>query len=315
MTDDLQRSIARQRTSLFNMLVEPMAYLAGRCAAVWQHKEPLDRVLLEGIKALPNAGFLYAMDPQGVQVSDNATHNGPVQEDYGRDRSQRPYLREPVPESGLLLSEAYISLRANRPSLTAVQRITNHSGEHLGYLGADFDLRGLPLTRKLYQEPNHWQQIKGDPAIRGQVFEQRRVNSLLDQHIDDILPVLEELVTDGGVFHSKLHFSSSRATVWLMDDPYRYRILGYEALSDPDICLAYPHCDYPGDAAIPASEVGRILHGFRRLRFADDIIYLRAGSLNIFNGMISLNFSCDGSHYLPYKEFLAEDSPFWKSVD
>jgi hypothetical protein len=30
--------------------------------------------------------------------------------------------------------------------------------------------------------------------------------------------------------------------------------------------------------------------------------------------MISLNFSCDGSHYLPYAEFLEEDSPFWQSL-
>ncbi len=47
-----------------------------------------------------------------------------------------------------------------------------------------------------------------------------------------------------------------------------------------------------------------------RLRFADDIIDLRARSLNIFNGMISLNFSCDGSHYLSHEEFSKEDLPF-----
>jgi hypothetical protein len=314
MTSPLQKSIARQRTSLFNMLVEPMAYLAWRCAEVWQDKAALDQVLNEGIKVLPSVGFLYAMDLNGLQVSDNASRKGPIAKDFGRDRSQRPYMMEPVPQSGLLLSQAYISLRAKRPSLTAVQRVKDLRGAALGYLGADFDLRDLPLTRELYQEPTGWQQIKGDPAIRGQVFQQQRVDSLLDQPIDDILPVMEELITSCGVFHSKIHFSSSRATVWLMDDPYRYRIMGYEALSDPDVCLAYPHRQYTPEAVIPDSQIKPILNGFRRLRFADDIIYLRAGSLNIFNGMISLNFSCDGSHYLPYKEFLAEDSPFWQSV-
>lgn len=313
MSDTLKKSISRQRASLFNMLVEPMAYLAGLCLDAWHDKAQLDKVLLEGIKALPNATFLYALDTEGRQISDNASHDGPIHKDFGRDRSKRPYMREPVPESGLLLSEAYISLRAKRPSLTAVQRVMS-GATHLGYLGADFDLRNLPLTRKLYEEPDHWQQIKGDPAIRGQVFEQRRAESLLDRQIDDILPVMQELVASCGVFHTKLHFSSSRATVWLLDDPYRYRILGFEALSDPDICLAYPQHRYPGDAAIPADHVSAILNGFRRLRFADDIIYLRAGSLNIFNGMVSLNFSCDGSHYMSYKEFLQEDSPFWQSV-
>jgi hypothetical protein len=36
--------------------------------------------------------------------------------------------------------------------------------------------------------------------------------------------------------------------------------------------------------------------------------------LNIFNGMINLNFSCDGSHYLPHGEFLDPRSPFWQSI-
>lgn len=314
MSDTLKKSIARQRTALFNMLVEPMSYLAGRCASVWHDRTQLDKALHDGIKALPNAAYLYAMDSRGQQISGNATHNEVLADDHGRDRSQRPYMREPVPQSGLLLSEAYISMRAKRPSLTAVQRVRQGEQE-LGFLGADFDLRSLPLTRKLYQEPAHWQQMRGDPAIRSQVFEQRRADSLLDQHLDDILPIMEELIAENGVFHSKLHFSSSRATIWLIDDPYRYRILGYEALSDPDICLAYPQRDYPEEAQIPQACIGPILEGFRQLRFADEIIYLRAGSMNIFNGMISLNFSCDGSHYLSYQEFLREDSPFWQSID
>lgn len=99
-----------------------------------------------------------------------------------------------------------------------------------------------------------------------------------------------------------------------MDDPFRYRILGYDALADPDICLAYPHRDYAPDAEIPCQLIGQILDGFHRLRYADDIIYLRSGSLNVFNGLISLNFSCDGSHYLPFGEFLDPESPIWKSI-
>ena len=313
MQSELQKGIARQRAALYNMLVEPLAYLAKRCASVWHDRAQVDPILLDGLQGVPYCSFLYAMDPQAHQISSNASHAGLVADDLGRDRSERPYMQEPLPASGLLLSEAYISLRAKRPSLTAVRRVTK-GGELLGYLGADFDLRNLPLTRPLYPEPSHWQQLKGDPAIRGGLFQQRRVESLLDQHIDLVLPVLGELITESGAFHTKIHFSSSRATIWLMDDPFRYRILGYDSLTDPDICLIYPHRPYPEDAEIPAAEVPHILDGFRRLRYADEVIYLRAGSLNIFNGMISLNFSCDGSHYLSYREFLQENSPFWQSL-
>lgn len=42
-----------------------------------------------------------------------------------------------------------------------------------------------------------------------------------------------------------------------------------------------------------------------------DRIYLRSGSLNVVNGLVGLNFSCDGSHYLPVEEFLSQDARFW----
>ncbi len=47
----------------------------------------------------------------------------------------------------------------------------------MGFLGADFDLRDLPLTRKLYEQPKQWVQLKGDPAIRAGLFNQERVEA------------------------------------------------------------------------------------------------------------------------------------------
>jgi len=114
-----------------------------------------------------------------------------------------------------------------------------------------------------------------------------------------------------GIFHGKLHFSSSRATIWVIDDPYRYRLLDIDALTDPDTCLSYPGCPYPADAAIPRDKIRPVLDALRALRFMDETLYLRAGSLNIFNGMVGLTFSCDGSHYLPWDEFLTKGFDFW----
>ena len=211
------------------------------------------------------------------------------------------------------LSDAYISLRVNRPSVTALQKVYRES-IHTGYLGADFDLRDLPITKDLYTEPGRWRQIKGDPAIRGQVFQQCRIQSRLDARLDLVLPVLEELATEHGVFHVKIHFSSSRATLWFIEDPYRYQILEFDDLVDPDVCLAYPHHPYPEDALVPKESIRPILETFRQLRLADDTLYLRAGSVNVFNGIVGLNFSCDGSHYVPYDQFLARDSEFWEGL-
>ena len=306
----LQKRIRRQRATLYNMLIDPMHRAASRISPHWGDREALDKELLSSLRKVPYVTFLYALDLDAQQVSSNASADGAIPEDYGRDRSQRPYIEQLDPEMDMVLSDAYISLRANRPSVTAIQKVWRHQ-KHVGYLGADFDLRKLPITKDIYTDPSRWRQIKGDPAIRGQVFQQTRAQSRLDEHIDQILSVVEELVMEHGVFHLKLHFSSSRATVWTLDDPYRYQVIEYEDLVDPDICLVFPHRKYPADAVVPKKSIKPIFETFKHLRFADETIYLRAGSINIFNGIVGLNFSCDGSHYIPFDQFLAKDSNFW----
>lgn len=312
MKQTLRDSIRQQRLALQDSLVEPLARLAAECATVWGQREALDDTLSTHFNNIPKCTFLYALDTKGIQISDNIAHTGLLPEHYGRDRSQRPYMNEAVPASGFLLSEAYISLRASRPSLTALQLVRDETtGKALGFVGADFDLRNLPFTAELYEEPAQWQQIKGDVAIRGTLFQQQRVDSLLDRDIDQTISILTELITVRGMFQGVFHFSSSRATIWLIDDPLRYRLLQHAELSDPDICLAYPVRPYPKDALIPPKSIRPILKNLKELRFADDVIYLRSASINIFNGLISLTFSCDGSHYMPYHEFLDKNLGFW----
>ena len=310
MKESWKEVLHRQRISLAEQLKAPLATLATQCAGVWGDREALDIVLNDNFNTIPNCMFLYALDTRGIQITDNISPGGLLPEHYGRDRSQRPYMREAVPAWGFLLSDAYLSLRANRPSVTALQ-VVRQGEETVGYIGADFDLRDLPDTAEHYEESNAWRQIKGDPAIRGTVFQQCRIDSLMDNNMEPAMAILEELITERGLFQAVIHFSSSRATVWFIDDPFRYRILDHEVLSDPDICMLYPHQAYPDDALIPADIIPNILNGLRQLRIADETLYLRSASINIFNGMISLTFSCDGSHYMSWREFLDKDMAFW----
>jgi hypothetical protein len=309
----LAEAVSRQRDVLANLLREPLALAADACGRVWPNRAALNGVLTDALAGLPSCKYLYALDTHARQLSDNISREGLIETDYGRDRYDRPYMIEAVPTQGFLLSQAYISLRAKRPSLTAVQIVRDGHGHVLGFVGADFDLRNLPLTGKLYDEPTTWRQIKGDPAIRSAVFQQTRNESAMDRTLDTVVGVMEELMTDRGVFHGKLHFSSSRATVWLYDDPYRYRLLDIDALTDPDTCLIYPVQPYPQDAVVPRENIRPILDAIAALRFIDDTFYLRAGSLNIMNGMVGLTFSCDGSHYLPWDEFITKGREFWAS--
>lgn len=305
-----KESISKQRDFLSYTLSKPLQKIAESCAAIEFQREKINAVLLAGFTQIPNCTYLYLTDLNGVQLCDNVGKNGLLEEHFGRDRSERPYMKEAVPSEGFLLSDAYISKHLTRPSITALQTVKK-GDEPVGFLGADFDLRDLPVTTKLYQEPDGWRQIKGDPSIRSLVFQQKRTESVLDQNIHQIFAILEELLTQRGMFQGVFHFSSSRATVWVMDDPYRYRILDQEALLDTDICMAYPKRPYPDDALIPREMIKTILDTMKKLRVADDTFYLRSSSINVFNGLISLTFSCDGSHYMPYHEFLEKDVLFW----
>lgn len=308
--EGLRGSIARQREVLSDMLKIPLQATAEMCAAVWPDRELLNQLLMPGLESLPYCKFLYVLDTDARQISDNASREGLLTEHFGRDRSDRPYMGKVLPSEDFILSGAYMSLRVNRPSVTAIQ-VIRKDDKVMGFLGADFDLRDLPLTRVLYEEVPQWKQIKGDPSIRGNVFFQTRAESSLDQKLDDILINLEELMVVHGIFHTQIHFSSSRAIIWLIEEPYRYRLLDVDDIMDPEICFAYPLIEYPADAVIKSNQIRPILESFRKLRFGDESIYLRSGSVNIFNGLVGLNFSCDGSHYIPFDDFLEKDMSFW----
>jgi hypothetical protein len=311
MSEALQAAIARQRMLLRGRLAGRLGRLVAPCREAWDDRAALEGVLTHALTELPACKYLYLLDADARQITANLTRQGLMSQHFGRDRSHRPYLAEALAGADFSLSPAYLSRNQGRPSLTAIQRITDADGSRLGFLGADFDLRELPLTRELYRQPDRWLQLKGDPAIRGGLFYQQRVESLMDARIDEVLALFAELVTDHGVFHGKLHFSSSRATIWSLDDPYRFRVLDFEDLANPDTRLAYPQRDYPAAAEIPGERVGEVFQSFKGLRLMDENIYLRSGSLNIFNGIVALNFSCDGSHYMRWDEFLDKDLDFW----
>ncbi|MCW9013906.1 MAG: PDC sensor domain-containing protein [Gammaproteobacteria bacterium] len=310
-SSNLKETIRLQREMLIGLLGEPMHDLAMRCAEVIDSRIALETLLTNAFPVFSYCKHLYVLNADAIQITDNIIRQGVDHEHFGRDRTERPYMQDIIGTTDFKLSEAYISRNKKRPSLTAIQVIRNRNGEHVGFLGADFDTRELPHSENGYTEPDDWRQIKGDPAIRSGVFLSRRIDSLMDKRLDEVLSVMNELIAEHGVFHGKLHFSSNRATIWTVDDPFVYRFLGIDELTDPDICLAYPGRPYHKRAIVPVEQVMPVFDMFRKLRFADDNVYLRAGSLNIINGMVGLNFSCDGSHYMRYDEFLDKSTDFW----
>jgi len=307
----LQKTVKKQRKALKELLSESMSELATSCAGEMKNRQALEDILSKEMHSADYCKYLWVLDKNGRQLTDNAMRTGFKQGQVGRDRAARPYLQRALKGKDYYLSEAYISRNRKRPSLTAVKIIYDEDGHVNGYLGADFDLRELPNTADAYKNEKDWKQIKGDPAIRSSLFSQQRIESAMDAQIDNVLSVIQELIVEHGVFHAKLHFSSSRATLWLVDNPFDYQILNIDELSDPDICLAFRRQKYFDRAIVNAKEISLIFQQFKELRFVDETIYLRAASLNVVNGMVGLNFSCDGSHYMHYMEFLEKNTTFW----
>lgn len=151
---------------------------------------------------------------------------------------------------------------------------------------------------------NKWLQVRGDPSVRAFLFAQQRVESLFDTRLPEIHDIVSKLVAERGVFHAKIHYSSSQLTLWFSDDAYRYRVYVKEEVLAPDFLQQFRRQSTEHlKPVLDTRDVDAILGEFRRLRLSDETIYLRAGSINLINGMIGMNFSCDGTHYIDHKTF------------
>jgi len=306
--------VADQRKGLNESIVLVLKPFAQQLSSVMNDQSTLEAKLVGLKSTLEHYKYIYVLDAGGVQITANLTEDGRDENQMGRDRSHRPYMEGMFDGCDFKLSESYISRNKRRPSLTAVHTIRGSIDKLVGFVCVDYDLRSLPVKGALFQGTGEWRQMKGDPSIRGGLFHQERTHSLMDENIDDVLSLMEVLMTEHGIFHGKLHFSSSRATMWHVDAPFGYHLLSIDDLIDPDICFAYPYRDYDDRATVPVHDIKIIFEKFKQLRFADETIYLRAGSLNLCNGMVGLNFSCDGSHYMHYDEFIEKGHEFWFGV-
>ncbi len=159
--------------------------------------------------------------------------------------------------------------------------------------------------------PKKWLQIKGDPMVRGFLFQQQRVESLFDPSIDRIHDIVHALLTKKGFFHIKIHYSSSQLTCWSAHAPFCYKKFVREEVLDDGFLDQFTDTDLAGHKSVLKSQrIKRIFREFRRLRLTDQTIYLRNGAINLIDGMINMGFSCDGAHYIDHQTFFARLDTF-----
>ena len=93
-------------------------------------------------------------------------------------------------------------------------------------------------------------------------------------------------------------------TCWFYDDPDNYRVYIKEQVFAAELLDSLSLSCEARQPGIEAQDQSLVLDEFERLRLSDEQFYLHSASLNRFNGMIGINFCCDGSHYIEHDEFI-----------
>ncbi len=297
--------IVEQKNFLTDQLGEGLMQLSQACDNCMDNETSLDQLnqlLFSYMQNHTYANLVYVLDRYGIQITANITQTEILSDFEGQNLSDRPFFNSIDDDHPIYISDAYVSSVTLKPCISVVHTIC-HDDEIIAMLVFDLDLEKLPLPKQDF-DLEDWRQIKGDPEIRSNLFNQSRIESEMDKSIDEVHEIATELLSELGVFHLKLHYASSRATVWNMDNPYNYHVHVLDEVISPNIFLLHPKKNYPKDAKVSQNQIKEVFEKFKYLRFMDENLYLKTGSLNIMNGIVGLSFSCDGSHYLAIDDFL-----------
>lgn len=308
---ELVSTVARQREILCSWVEGPLSKAAVECGSSFGIISECIPIIQEHLQKLPEYSVAYAMDHNFVQVSPNITAEGMDYDAFGEDLSGRPFLAEWSTNREFFLSRLYISRHTDRPCFTALQAVRCDDGELMGLIAVDFG--PSKDSCKGVQQPDHLQ-VKGDPSIRDQLFRQTRNFSEMERRIDEVHRVVEILLLKKGVFYVELKYSSSVATLWFSHDPFTNHVWSIDELLDSDLLSHLPEAPYDS-TKISMEDVCNSLMIMKTLRLCDDNVYLRSSSMNVMTGMVALNFSCDGTHFMPSNVFLDKGEGFWFTDD
>lgn len=295
-----KRVIGEQRKMLMGLLEPIMLRLAKQCASAWFTVECLDEVLHAYFPSIPHCHLVYAIDKFGKQLSANVGSAGIESHYRHQDLSRRPYSVSLYPKRHFMLSSVYISQTTGQPCISAVQPVINEQ-QFLGFVVADFDIRHLPFASNTPTEPQKTLTLD---------FPQRII-SVADLHLDKTAKTVGRLMSEHGVFHCTIHYTSAQILLWQIGEPFQYRLYTVEQMLEPTIYHAYPRMTFSEKASVSTRQIKQILERFNTLRLAGNAVYLRHGSLNIMNGLVGLSFSREGSQYLTAELFLDQDLSFW----
>ncbi len=187
--------------------------------------------------------------------------------------------------------------------------------------------------------------IKGDPSLRESAPLRKRYDSKVDSLFDQLEPNLEDIMINRGIYRIFVGFNSGEIRTNSIFDPLRQEIHDAEKIADKDyINRHFPKIDYSDKVALmrelystlraseqyknipnywqnilnrrskswlplEADNIPNILSTVRKLRDIDEY-YLRNITVCIVQGIVRMQFNCDGTQIIDahnFKHFLEEN--------
>lgn len=189
--------------------------------------------------------------------------------------------------------------------------------------------------------------IKGDPSMRESVPERKRYTSKVDTIFAELMPSLEDLMLNRGLYRIFIGFNSGEVRTNSIFDPLRQEIHDAEKLSDNNyIDRQFPLIDYAEKIQLMKSlystlrnspqyknmpshwqnilnrrsdqwkplepeSIPGILSTVKKLREVDEY-YLRNITVCIVQGIVRMQFNCDGTQIIDahnFRKFLEDNLP------
>lgn len=189
--------------------------------------------------------------------------------------------------------------------------------------------------------------IKGDPSLRESAPMRQRYNSKVDEHFDQLEPMLEELMLNRGIYRLFIGFNSGEVRTNSIFDPLRQEIHDADKLCEQDyVDRQFPRIEYDDKIELmrllyqtlressqynqmptywqnilnrrsdkwkplEPDNIPDVLSTVRRLREVPEY-YLRNITICIVQGIVRMQFNCDGTQIIDahnFRDFLEENLP------
>lgn len=187
--------------------------------------------------------------------------------------------------------------------------------------------------------------IKGDPSMRESAFSRERYESVVDRHLEQLQPVLEELLIERSIYRLFLNFGSGELRTCSIFDPFieeihtadklvlksyvdrHFPVIAYEEKSSMvksiyDFIRGDTHfnslprhwkkiyAETKGDwKPVRKEEISAVIARLGTLRAMPNF-YIRNFSISMIKDAIRMQFNCDGTHIVnaqDYQRFLEEN--------